>query len=241
MNQLPRAVQKMLAREDGQESVPPRRAFLKMLGVSGLALGAFPQLAPAQEQGPARVPGALKATQQPLAFVQIASDGIVTVTVNRLEFGQGVQTALPMILAEELDADWKLVRSQLGSDDPAYIDPVAGMHLTGGSNSIKNSFAQYRELGARARAMLLAAAAQRWNVDVASLSTRSGMVLGPGGRKLGYGELAEAAAAQKVPLDVTLKDPKAFRIIGQATGRLDARAKSSGRQHFGIDTRQPGR
>eukprot|EP01034_Spumella_vulgaris_P029636 gene29636-36712_t len=175
MNQLPRAVQKMLAREDGQESVPPRRAFLKMLGVSGLALGAFPQLAPAQEQGPARVPGALKATQQPLAFVQIASDGIVTVTVNRLEFGQGVQTALPMILAEELDADWKLVRSQLGSDDPAYIDPVAGMHLTGGSNSIKNSFAQYRELGARARAMLLAAAAQRWNVDVASLSTRSGM------------------------------------------------------------------
>ena len=173
MNQLPRALQKMLGRGDGPESAPPRRAFLKMLGVSGLALGAFPQLALAQAPAPA----ALKATEQPLAFVQIASDGIVTVTVNRLEFGQGVQTALPMILAEELDADWKLVRSQLGSNEPAYIDPVAGMHLTGGSNSIKNSFTQYRELGARARAMLLAAAAQRWNVDAASLSTRSGMVL----------------------------------------------------------------
>ena len=244
MNQLPRALQKMLGREDSPASAPPRRAFLKMLGVSGLALGAFPQLALAQGQASAQTsaqsPAALKATEQPLAFVQIASDGIVTVTVNRLEFGQGVQTALPMILAEELDADWKLVRSQLGSNEPAYIDPVAGMHLTGGSNSIKNSFTQYRELGARARAMLLAAAAQRWNVDAASLSTRSGMVLGPGGRKLGYGELAEAAAALPVPQAVTLKDPKAFRIIGQPTGRLDAHAKSSGRQHFGIDTRQPG-
>jgi len=239
LNQLPRALQKMLAREDCPEAAqPPRRAFLKMLGVSGLALGAFPQLVSAQ--GQAQAPAALKATEQPLAFVQIAPDGIVTVTVNRLEFGQGVQTALPMILAEELDADWKLVRSQLGSNDPAYVDPMFGMHLTGGSNSIKNSFTQYRELGARARAMLLGAAAQRWNVDAASLTTRAGTVLGPGGRKLGYGELAEAAAALPVPQAVTLKDPKAFRIIGQPTGRLDARAKSSGGQHFGIDTRQPG-
>ena len=238
-NQLPRALQDMLARGAGADDSAsaaelPRRAFLKMLGVSGLALGAFPHLASAQ------APAALKATEQPLAFVRIAADGIVTVTVNRLEFGQGVQTALPMILAEELDADWKLVRSQLGSNDPAYVDPMFGMHLTGGSNSVKNSFTQYRELGARARAMLLAAAAQRWNVDAASLSTRSGAVLAPDGRKLGYGELAEAAAALPVPQSVKLKDAKDFRIIGQPTGRLDAGAKSSGRQHFGIDTRLPG-
>jgi isoquinoline 1-oxidoreductase beta subunit len=239
--QLPRALQNMLARSTGADSTgpadlaaPPRRTFLKMLGVSGLALGAFPHLASAQ------APAALKATEQPLAFVHIAPNGIVTVTVNRLEFGQGVQTALPMILAEELDADWKLVRSQLGSNDPAYVDPVFGMHLTGGSNSVKNSFTQYRELGARARAMLLAAAAQRWNVDVANLSTRAGTVLAPDGRTLAYGELAEAAAALPVPPGVKLKDAKEFRIIGQPIGRLDAGAKSSGRQHFGIDTRLPG-
>jgi isoquinoline 1-oxidoreductase beta subunit len=234
-NELPRALQNMLARDHGAETAaPPRRTFLKMMGLSGLALGAFPQMVSAQAAT------TLKPTELPPAFVHIAPDGIVTITVNRLEFGQGVQTALPMILAEELDAEWSLVRSRLGSNAPAYIDPVFGMHLTAGSHTIKNSFTQYRELGARARAMLLAAAAMRWNVDVAALRTQAGAVLGPGGRKIGYGELAEAAAALPVPQIVTLKDARDFRIIGRPTGRLDARAKSSGQQHFGIDTRQPG-
>jgi isoquinoline 1-oxidoreductase beta subunit len=166
------------------------RALLRLLG--GLALGAFPHFVAAQSTGAGQA-SALKLTQQPSAFVQIAANGEVTVAVNRLEFGQGVQTALPMILAEELDADWKLVRSRHGSNDAAYVDPLFGIHLTGGSHSVKNSFTQYRELGARARAMLLSAAAARWKVDVASLSTQAGMVLGPDGRKLGYGELADAA------------------------------------------------
>ncbi|OYT91013.1 MAG: carbon monoxide dehydrogenase [Burkholderiales bacterium PBB3] len=244
---MPRALQHMLERDRATATAAtpatlPRRSFLKLTGltgISGLALGAFPHLANAQSaKGDA--PSALKPTQQPSAFVQIAPNGEVTVTINRLEFGQGVQTGLPMILAEELDADWSLVRSRNGSSDPAYADPVAGMHLTGGSQSIKNSFTQYRELGARARAMLLSAAAARWNVDVASLRTQAGVVLGPDGRKLGYGELAGAAMALPVPETVTLKAPKDFRIIGKPTTRLDARAKSSGRQSFGIDTRLPG-
>ena len=92
------------------------------------------------------------------------------------------------------DADWKLVRSRHGSNDAAYVDPLFGIHLTGGSHSVKNSFTQYRELGARARAMLLSAAAARWKVDVASLRTQAGMVLGPDGRNLGYGELADFCA-----------------------------------------------
>ena len=204
----------------------PRRSFLKLAGAGGLALGAFPHLARLRPLGQAA--SALKPTEQPSAFVQIAANGEVTVTINRLEFGQGVQTALPMILAEELDADWSLVRSRHGSNDGAYVDPRFGIHLTGGSNSIKNSFTQYRELGARARAMLLSAAAARWKVDVATLRTQAGTVLGPDGRKLGYGELAEAAMALPVPEKVTLKDPKEFRIIGRPTSRLDARAKSSG-------------
>ena len=182
----------------------------------------------------------LKPTQQPSAFVQIDPDGSVLVTINRLEFGQGVQTSLPMILAEELDADWSRVKSRNGNADPAYTDPVLGLHLTGGSGSIKNSFTQYRELGARTRAMLIAAAAQDWGVDAATLRTETGVVLGPNGKRMGYGELAVAAMKQPVPETVTLKDPKDFRIIGQPTGRLDARAKVTGTQNFGIDVHLPG-
>lgn len=239
-NELPRALQHSLERDQADGPVTlPRRSFLKIVGIGGLALGAFPHLALGQEaNGAAATP--LKPTQQPSAFVQIAPDGVVTVTLNRLEFGQGVQTSLPMILAEELDADWSLVRSRNGNSDAAYLDPNLGIHLTGGSSSIKNSYTQYRELGARARSMLLAAAAARWNVDVASLSTQAGTVFGPGGRKASYGELAEAAMAMPVPEKVTLKDPKDFRIIGQATTRIDAKAKSSGQQDFGIDMHLPG-
>jgi isoquinoline 1-oxidoreductase beta subunit len=240
-SEMPRALQRLLTRGKADESVAlPRRTFLKLTGVAGLALGAFPYLATAQTKDGGQATSALKPTQRPSAFVQIAPSGEVTVIVNRLEFGQGVQTALPMILAEELDADWSLVRSQHGSNDAAYVDPLFGIHLTGGSHSVKNSFTQYRELGARARAMLLRAAAARWNLQVTSLRTHAGKVLGPGGRKLGYGELAEAAMALPVPEKVALKDPKDFRLIGHPTSRLDARAKSSGRQNFGIDVHLPG-
>ncbi|ETF04066.1 carbon monoxide dehydrogenase [Advenella kashmirensis W13003] len=237
---LPRALQNMLER--GPIDMPaalPRRSFLKMIGIGGLALGAFPQTLLAKD-AETTAKQALKPNQQPSAFVHISPEGEVTVTINRLEFGQGVQTGLPMILAEELDADWDLVRSRNGNADIAYQDPVMGVHLTGGSTSIKNSYMQYRELGARARSMLLAAAAERWNVDSASLRTEAGTVIGPDGRKAGYGELAEAAMALPVPDKVTLKDPKDFRIIGRATNRIDAKAKSSGKQDFGIDMHLPG-
>ncbi|OYW89420.1 MAG: carbon monoxide dehydrogenase, partial [Pseudomonadales bacterium 32-61-5] len=162
--ELPRALQHILDRDQADTPATlPRRSFLKVVGAGGFALGAFPHLASAQTASAAT---GLKPTEQPLAFVQIAPDGWVTVTINRLEFGQGVQTGLPMILAEELDADWSKVRSQHGNADAAYLDPLFGIHLTGGSTAIKHSYTQYRELGARARAMLLSAAAARWNVDV---------------------------------------------------------------------------
>ncbi|MDT7837497.1 xanthine dehydrogenase family protein molybdopterin-binding subunit [Aquabacterium sp. OR-4] len=219
----------------------PRRSFLKLAGGTGLALGVLPLLAPAdaQAQGSA-APAGLKPGEQPSAFVQIDADGTVTVTINRLDFGQGVLTALPMVLAEELDADWARVRARHGSNHPAYADPRFGMHLTGGSTAIKHSFQQYRELGARARAMLLAAAAQRWQVEATTLRTEAGVVIARDGRRAGFGELAADAARQPVPASVVLKDPRQFRLIGQPTTRLDARAKSSGQQAFGIDMRLPG-
>jgi len=216
-----------------------RRTFLKVSAASGFALGAFPLVSAAQGAA-AAAPAGLKPHEQPSAFVRIDADGTVTVTINRLDFGQGVQTGLPMILAEELDADWSKVRSVHGDANPAYADPAFGMHLTGGSNSIKNSYTQYRELGARTRAMLVSAAAAQWGVDASALRTSNGFVVGPGGKKLGYGALAEAAMKQPVPEKVVLKDPKQFRLIGKPTGRLDAKAKSSGQQDYGIDVRLPG-
>ena len=108
-----------------------RRRFLKVAAACGFAMGAFPLAAVAQTTSPAALPAAtgLKPTQQPSAFVQIARDDTVTVTINRLDFGQGVQTGLPMILAEELDADWSRVKSRHGNADPAYIDPAFGSAL----------------------------------------------------------------------------------------------------------------
>ncbi|MFZ6711419.1 molybdopterin cofactor-binding domain-containing protein [Undibacterium sp. TC9W] len=241
LDELPRHLQNLL-----QSTAPEtpstglsRRSFLKMATASGFALGCYPMLATAQDAA-AKAPAGLKPTEQPGAFVQIAKDGTVTVTFNRLEFGQGVQTSLPLILAEELDADWSKVQSANGNNHPAYVDPAFGMHLTGGSNSIAHSYTQYRELGARTRAMLVQAAANQWQVDPGSLRTENGNVIGPGGKKLGYGELADAAMKLPVPEKVTLKDPKNFRLIGKPTGRLDAKAKSTGAQDFGIDTHLPG-
>ncbi len=112
--------------------------------------------------------------------------------------------------------------------------------MTGSSISVAHSFTHYREIGARARAMLIAAAAERWQVAPAQCTTAAGVVIGPGGRKARYGALADAAMKLPVPATVTLKDAKDFRRIGKPTGRLDARAKSSGKQQFGIDFTLPG-
>ena len=243
--ELPKGIQALMAsgREPAEAAAREgvaRRSFLKLTALGGFALGLFPIATLAQQgQSPAQ-PTALLPVQQPAAFVHIDPDGTATVTINRLEFGQGVQTGLPMILAEELDADWAKVRSVHGTNAPAYIDPVYGMHMTGGSGSIAHSYTQYRELGARTRAMLISAAAARWNVDPSALRTRSGVVIGPDGQQLSYGELAEAAMQRPVPEKVALKDPKDFRLIGKATGRLDAKDKASGRQAYGIDMCLPG-
>jgi isoquinoline 1-oxidoreductase beta subunit len=165
----------------------------------------------------------------------VAPDNSVTVLVNRLEFGQGVHTSLPMVIADELDADWSQMRAELAPAGEPYKDPAFGMQITGGSGTIAHSFTQYREIGARARAMLVAAAAEQWKVKPEQCRTAKGVVYGPAGQKATYGSLADAAMKQPVPEAVTLKDAKQFRYIGKPMKRLDARAKSSGRQQFGLD------
>ena len=219
-----------------------RRVFLKLGLAAGFALYAAPGGAQDASVG-GSAPGApepLKPFQQPSAFVAIDADGIVTVTIGKIDFGQGVQTALPMLVAEEMDADWSKVRCELAPAGEAYKDPFFHIQMVGGSTSIKASWQQYREIGARMRAMLVAAASKQLNTPAAQLRTESGSVVTPDGRRLGYGALAQAAFAEPVPASVALKDPSQFKLIGKPVNRLDARAKSSGRQDFGIDLQLPG-
>jgi isoquinoline 1-oxidoreductase beta subunit len=176
----------------------------------------------------------------PDAFVEIRPDGRIEIQVNRVEFGQGVATALPLVLAEELDAAWTQIVPRLAPAAEVYKDPLFGVQMVGGSGSIAHSFTQYRELGARTRAMLVAAAAKRWGTTPAQCRTEASVVHGPGGKSLRYAELAAEASKLPVPEQVQLKDPATFRLIGKPMRRLDSRAKCDGAQKFGIDVAQPG-
>jgi len=217
-----------------------RRGFLKAgaLAGSGLVLG-FVMPASHRFARAADAAAAASPVSAPNAFLRIAPDNTISVMVNRLEFGQGVHTALPMLIAEDLDADWSQMRGELAPAGDAFKDPVFGIQMTGGSGTVAHSFIQYREIGARARQMLIAAAAQQWNVTPAQCTTSKGVVIGPAGQKASYGSLADAAMRQPVPASVTLKPASAFTIVGKPTRRLDARAKSSGKQQFGIDFMPP--
>jgi isoquinoline 1-oxidoreductase beta subunit len=211
-----------------------RRGFLKAgaVGAGGLVLGF---MLPGGGRMARAADAAKPVVYAPNAFLRVAPDNTVTVIVNRLEFGQGVHTALPMVIADELDADWSQMRAELAPAADVYKDPAFGMQITGGSGTIAHSFTQYREVGARARAMLVAAAAEQWKVKPGQCRAAKGIVYGPAGQKASFGQLADAAMKQPVPETVTLKDAKQFRYIGKPMKRLDARAKSSGHQLFGLD------
>src|SRR3954467_7994272 len=214
-----------------------RRKFLKQSVVLGgsLVIGFWlperARLAFAQPQVSKTVP--------PNAFLRVGKDGSVTVIVKHLEFGQGVTTSLPMLVAEELDCDWTRVRAELAPAAPEYAHTGFGMQMTGGSSSVWNSYDQLRTAGAQARMMLMQAAAQQWKVDVSKVRTEKGFVLGPGGKKLSYGQLADAASKLPVPQDVALKNPKDFKVIGKPTRRLDSADKVSGKAQFGLDVKRP--
>src|SRR5687768_17469203 len=151
----------------------------------------------------------------PDAFVRIEPNGKIFITVNRLEFGQGVHTSLPMILADEMDADWSQVVAELAPAADVYKDPVFGFQLVGGSGSIAHSFNQYRELGAKTRAMLVATAADRWRVTPDQCRTANSVVYGPSNQSARYAELADDAGRKPVPDKVRLKQPSEFRLIGK--------------------------
>ena len=184
--------------------------------------------------------GAAATTFTPNAFLRIAGDGGTTVIVGKSEMGQGVYTSLPMLVAEELDCDWRQVRVEPAPVAPAYNHTTFGMMVTGGSSSVWSEWDRLSAAGAGARQMLVQAAAQSWQVSPGSCRTENGTVIGPTGQRLGYGALAEKAARLPVPTEVKLKDPKDYRLLGKPLRRTDSPAKVAGSALFGSDVRAPG-
>ncbi|TMH84503.1 MAG: xanthine dehydrogenase family protein molybdopterin-binding subunit, partial [Betaproteobacteria bacterium] len=162
------------------------------------------------------------------AYLRIAPNNEITVVCGLSEMGQGVHTAIPMLVAEELDADWSRVRVEQAGVDQAFANPIFGMQATGGSTSVRGHWEPMRKAGATARAMLIAAAAETWKADPAECRTERGMVIHASGKKLSYGQLADKAAKLAPPKDVKLKDPTQFNLLGKSgTQRLDTVAKST--------------
>src|SRR5438067_2402686 len=189
------------------------RSFLRVSATAagGLLVSLYLDFPLAAQEGPQPQ---LK-VYPPDAFVQIKPDGKFLIIVNRLEFGQGVHTSLPMILADELDADWSQVIAELAPAADVYKDPLFGIQMVGGSGSIAHSFQQYRELGAKTRAMLVAAAAEQWKVAPGQCRTENSVVYGPAGKSARYAELAKDATRKAVPATARLKDPSEFRFVGK--------------------------
>src|ERR1700692_2576110 len=215
-----------------------RRGFLKagMAGAAGLAIGFYlPGRFEALAAAPASaVPASLN------AWMLISPDDTVKIMIDKSEMGQGILTALCMIAAEELDCDWKKIRTEFAPAGKQYFNPAFGMQGTGGSSSVRSSWDPMRKAGAAARDMLLQAAAEQWNVDKSTCRTENGVIYHDASkRKLTYGSVAAAASKIPVPQDVPTKDPKQYRIVGKPTKRLDPPDKADGPAEFGIDGRRP--
>jgi isoquinoline 1-oxidoreductase beta subunit len=201
-----------------------RRTFL---GAAGGLLVSFRLPVRAQSAAPVKLN----------AWVHVAPDDTVTLFIHKAEMGQGTVTSLAMLLAEELECDWKRIRTEFPGIDREY-GPNQGVV---GSQSIRSSYTPLRRAGATAREMLLQAAAQRWGVDRSACRAENGAIVNTANNaRLTYGALAEAAATLPPPANVTLKDPAQFAVIGKPHKRLDTPAKTNGSATFGIDMRLPG-
>lgn len=212
-----------------------RREFLKTAVVlsGGLTLGIFLPTHMEQAQAAGTV-------HTPNAWIHIADDNTVTLFSARSEMGQGVYTAMPMLIAEELGVDLRKVKIENAPVAPVYVNALMGAQITGASSAVRDGWEKLRIAGAQVRMMLISAAADKWKLDPAQLHAADGKVTGPGGHSATYGELAAAASQLPVPKDVVLKDPKDFKILGKDFKRLDTPLKVNGTAQYGIDVKLPG-
>ena len=197
-----------------------RRDFIKISSVAGTGLLLSFYL-PSKDELALAAGGESFA---PNAWLKIDNEGIVTITVARSEMGQGVLTSMPMIVAEELEADWKKVRVEQANAHPTKY----GSMSTGGSFSVRGSWQNLRMAGATARELLLSAAAQMWSVDRSTCRAENGKVIHTSGKELTYGQLASIAATVHSPTGIRLKDPKDFKILGKPFTKLDTPSKVNG-------------
>src|SRR5215468_9979656 len=190
---------------------------------------------------PIQPPDVTEGKFAPNAFIRIDESGRTTLIMPQVEMGQGVYTSIPQVIAEELDADLAQVALlHAPPSDKLYGNPTFGLQVTGNSNSIRAFWKPLRNAGATARAMLVQAAAEQWQVDAAGCTaSKSEVTHTESGRKLSYGELAIAASSETAPKDVPLKDPKDFVYIGQPLKRLDTPDKVNGKVVYGIDAILP--
>ena len=184
--------------------------------------------------------GSGKSGAQLNAWLKISSDNSITIIVDRSEMGQGVYTALPMLLAEELDIDLNEIQIEAAPVGDAYVNPGNGGQVTGTSNSVQDAWDKLRMAGATARTMLIFAAARRWRVDPSQCHAANGTVVNAQGKVLSYGELADTAAKLPLPTNVKLKSNADFRIIGKSRPRIDTPGKVDGSAEFGLDVKLPG-
>jgi isoquinoline 1-oxidoreductase subunit beta len=219
-----------------------RRSFLKGTAALGgsLVVGFFvpsvvKRFAFAQEPPPA-APAALPPVN---AFLRIGSDESVTVLLAHSEMGQGIWTTLPMMVNEELDADWSRIRVEHAPTADVYHSPIFPIQMTGGSTTTWSELDRYRQVGAMARTLLVTAAAAQWGVPAGECRAEKGWVL-LGDKKASYGSLAAAAAKLPAPEHVELKQPADWKVIGKPTRRLDTPEKITGRAKFGMDVQLPG-
>ena len=230
-----------------EESVAPslsRRVFLQSAGAAGLVIG-FGWLAPTSaEAALLGEEGAATGPLAPNAFVRVGTDNLVTVICKHHEMGQGNTTGLASLVADELDADWSLVRTEYAPSDAKLYNNLAfgPMQGTGGSSAIANSFLQYRGAGATARAMLVAAAAETWPVPASEVRTSKSTLTHASGRRATYGEMAVAASRQTPPDNPPLKSAAQFTFIGKdhSTPRVDSPSKCDGTAIYTIDVKLPG-
>jgi isoquinoline 1-oxidoreductase beta subunit len=217
-------------------STTSRRGFLQAGASAGGALMigfVLPGILKEGAAGP--MPSAM-----PNAWIRIASDNTITILCARSEMGQGVWTALPTLVAEELEADFSKVNVEMAPAGEPYVNMAIGGQLTGGSTSVRDAFDRLRIAGAQARIVLVQAAAKRWGVAESDCQAKNALVTGPGGKKATYGELAEAASQLTPPKDPQLKSPKDWRYIGKPLHRLDSASKVNGTAEYGIDVKLPG-
>ena len=217
-----------------------RRSFLTNSSAAATGLVIAFYIPGVMQKALAQAATTLAPVYPPNAFVQISPDSTISIVINKCEMGQGVFTSMAQLIAEELDCDWRSVKSVAAPVAPVYNHTMFGaIQMTGGSTALASSFDQYRQIGAAARAMLLKAAGTKWGVEPSSLKTENGFVIHPTKGRIAYGELAADANKLEMPKTVPLKDPKTFKIIGKSMPRVDAREKSTGKAIYGLDVRIP--